>query len=78
VEVKNYNADVRNKFDSEAGIIPAADMAQLVHEATVHNISDIVLAVLFGDKTLKCLTVLTHRGAERAAHHRYGGLLGKC
>jgi hypothetical protein len=31
VEAKNYNAAVRNKFDSEAGIIPVADMAQLIH-----------------------------------------------
>ena len=53
VEVKNYNANVRNKFDSEANIIPAADMAQLVHEASVHNISDIVLAVLFGGQNFE-------------------------
>ena len=53
VEVKNYNASVRNKFDSEANIIPSADMAQLIHEAAVHNISDIVLAVLFGGQNFE-------------------------
>jgi predicted phage-related endonuclease len=53
VEVKNYNAAVRNKFDSEANIIPQADMAQLIHEAACHNINDIVLAVLFGGQNFE-------------------------
>jgi hypothetical protein len=53
VEVKNYNAGVRNKFDTEANIIPQADMAQLIHEAACHNISDIVLAVLFGGQNFE-------------------------
>jgi len=48
VECKNYNAGVRNKFDAEAGIIPAADMAQLIHEAAVFGVDTIYLAVLFG------------------------------
>ena len=48
VECKNYNAAVRSKFDAEAGIIPAADMAQLVHEATVFGVDKVYLAVLFG------------------------------
>lgn len=48
VECKNYNAATRNKFDAEAGIIPAADMAQLVHEATVFGVDKVYLAVLFG------------------------------
>ena len=53
VEAKNYNASVRNKFDSEAGIIPAADMAQLIHEAACHNVQNIVLAVLFGGQNFE-------------------------
>ena len=53
VEAKNYNAAVRNKFDAEANIIPPADMAQLVHEAAVHNVSKIVLAVLFGGQNFE-------------------------
>jgi hypothetical protein len=53
VEAKNYNAAVRNKFDAEANIIPAADMAQLVHEAAVHGVEDIVLAVLFGGQNFE-------------------------
>ena len=48
VEAKNYNAGVRNKFDSDANVVPSADYAQLVHEAACHGINDIYLAVLFG------------------------------
>jgi predicted phage-related endonuclease len=48
VECKNYNAAVRSKFDAEAGIIPAPDMAQLVHEAAVFGVDKVYLAVLFG------------------------------
>lgn len=48
VECKNYNAVVRSKFDAETGIIPPADMAQLIHEATVFGVDKVYLAVLFG------------------------------
>jgi predicted phage-related endonuclease len=48
VEAKNYNAATRSKFDAEAGLLPPADMAQLVHEATVFGVEKIYLAVLFG------------------------------
>lgn len=48
VEAKNYNAGTRNKFDVENGLMPAADMSQLVHEATVFGVDKIYLAVLFG------------------------------
>ena len=48
VECKNYNAAVRSKFDAETGIIPPADMAQLIHEATVFGVDKVYLAVLFG------------------------------
>lgn len=53
VEAKNYNANVRNKFDSEANIIPASDMAQLIHESACHNVENIVLAVLFGGQNFE-------------------------
>jgi len=53
VEAKNYNANVRNKFDAESGIIPPADMAQLIHEAACHNVERIVLAVLFGGQNFE-------------------------
>jgi len=46
VECKNYNAATRNKFDETS--IPAADMAQLVHEAAVFGTDTVYLAVLFG------------------------------
>jgi len=48
VEAKNYNAAVRNKFDTDSNRIPAADYAQLVHEAACHGIERIFLAVVFG------------------------------
>jgi predicted phage-related endonuclease len=48
IEAKNYNAATRNKFDPDSNRIPDADYAQLVHEAAVHNVSTIYLAVLFG------------------------------
>jgi len=48
VECKNYNAQVRNKFDAESGVIPTADFAQLVHEAAVFGVERIYLGVLFG------------------------------
>ena len=48
VEAKNYGAHQRSKFNVEANIIPSADMAQLIHEAAVHNVEHIYLAVLFG------------------------------
>ena len=47
VECKNYNAAVRSKFD-DSGLIPAADMAQLIHECAVYGARHIYLAVLFG------------------------------
>jgi len=48
VEAKNYDKMTRNKFDETANIIPAADMAQLIHESACHGIDRVVLAVLFG------------------------------
>ena len=48
VEAKNYNAATRSKFDADTGLMPAADMAQLVHEATVFGCETVYLAVLFG------------------------------
>jgi predicted phage-related endonuclease len=53
IEVKNYSAGVRNKFDTDANRIPTVDYAQLVHEAAVHNLSHIYLAVLFGGQELQ-------------------------
>jgi predicted phage-related endonuclease len=64
VEVKNYNASVRNKFDTEANIIPTADMAQLIHEAACHNINDIVLAVLFGGQNFEVFKFTIEEGQK--------------
>jgi predicted phage-related endonuclease len=48
VEAKNYNAGTRNKFDADSGLMPFADLSQLVHEATVFGVEKVYLAVLFG------------------------------
>lgn len=48
VEAKNYNVNARSKFDVDDNRIPAADYVQIVHEAAVHNVDRVVLAVLFG------------------------------
>lgn len=48
VEAKNYNINVRSKFDADTGRVPDADYAQCLHEAIVHNVDHVVLAVLFG------------------------------
>ena len=48
VEAKNYNINTRNKFDVETNRIPPADYAQILHEATVHRVDRVILAVLFG------------------------------
>ena len=53
VECKNYNAGVLSKFDEETNMVPAADMAQLVHEAACHNVDEIYLAVLFGGQKFR-------------------------
>lgn len=55
VECKNYNAQVRNKF--EPGILPPADLAQCVHEALVYGCSKVYLAVLFGGQELQLFPV---------------------
>lgn len=48
IEAKNYNAGARNKFDAESNRVPPADYFQCLHEATVHNLDKVILAVLFG------------------------------
>lgn len=55
VEAKNYNAGTRNKFDPDTGLMPAADMAQCIHEATVFGCETVVLAVLFGGQEFVCI-----------------------
>ena len=58
VEIKNYNAAAINKFSAEGEHprVPAADMAQLIHEAAVHNVSTIHLTVLFGGQKFRNFT----------------------
>lgn len=52
VEVKNYNAMKRNQYDPDTGLMPVADSVQCIHEAAVHNVERVVLAVLFGGQEL--------------------------
>ena len=55
VEAKNYRAAAAQNFDAEAGIVPAADLAQCVHEATVFGCDTVYLAVLFGGNEFQCI-----------------------
>jgi len=58
VEIKNYNAMVRNKFGEDGSSqIPATDLAQCIHEATVHGVDQVVLGVLFGGQELCCFPI---------------------
>jgi predicted phage-related endonuclease len=57
VEAKNYNSAVRNKFDADTGLMPPADLAQCVHEATVFGCETVVLAVLFGGQEFQTFNV---------------------
>jgi predicted phage-related endonuclease len=56
VECKNYNAATRSKFD-EDGLMPPADKAQCIHEATVFGCSKVYLSVLFGGQELVIIPV---------------------
>ena len=67
LECKNYNAGYRGKFgESFTQDIPAADWAQCLHEATVHRVENVTLAVLFGGQEL-CLFPLTFTDEQKAA-----------
>ena len=52
-EIKNYNLHARSKFgDDGSQDVPAADMAQCIHEASVFNVQIVNLCVLFGGQEL--------------------------
>lgn len=53
VECKNYNSVVMHKFDEETNMVPVADLTQCIHEAAVHNVESIYLAVLFGGQKFR-------------------------
>jgi predicted phage-related endonuclease len=57
VEAKIYGSHQSKKFDEDAGIMPDADRIQCIHEATVHGISTVYLAVLLGGQELKVIKV---------------------
>lgn len=64
VEAKNYGAHQRSKFDADAGIVPAADYAQCLHEATVYGTDTVYLAVLLGGQEF-CFTKLTFTDEQK-------------
>lgn len=52
-EIKNYNLHSRSKFgDDGSQDVPAADMAQCIHEACVFGVQLVNLCVLFGGQEL--------------------------
>ena len=66
VEVKNYNAVKRNKYDADTGLLPADDAAQITHEAAVHGVQRCVLAVLFGGQELVLVDKTISDGEKEA------------
>jgi predicted phage-related endonuclease len=58
-EIKNYNLHARSKFgDDGSQDVPAADIAQCIHEAAVFNVTTVNLCVLFGGQEL-CIYPIT-------------------
>jgi predicted phage-related endonuclease len=58
-EIKNYNLHARSKFGEDGSQdVPPADMAQVIHEAAVFNVTTVNLCVLFGGQEL-CIYPIT-------------------
>jgi len=55
VEAKNYGSHQAKKFDEDYGLMPDADRIQCIHEATVHGVSTVYLAVLLGGQELQMI-----------------------
>ena len=64
IEAKNYGAHQRSKFDADNGVVPAADYAQCLHEATVYGTDTVYLAVLLGGQEF-CFTKLTFTDEQK-------------
>lgn len=64
VEAKNYGAHQAKKFDADTGLVPAADYAQCLHEATVYGTDTVYLAVLLGGQEF-CFTKLTFTDEQK-------------
>jgi predicted phage-related endonuclease len=64
IEAKNYGAHQRQKFDADAGVVPAADYAQCLHEATVYGTDTVYLAVLLGGQEF-CFTKLIFSNEQK-------------
>lgn len=77
VEAKNYNAQVRSKYDTDTNRVPSADYAQCLHEAVVHNIEKVVLAVLFGGQEF-CTFEFQFSDQEKSAFIQAQAVLWAC
>lgn len=65
IEAKNYGSHQRAKFDADNGVVPAADYAQCLHEATVFGTDTVYLAVLLGGQEF-CFTKLVFSDEQKA------------
>ena len=60
LEIKNYGHFRAKEFgESMSQVIPAEDMAQVLHEAAVHNVTEVWLCVLFGGQELRLYPITT-------------------
>lgn len=57
VEAKNYGSHQAKKFDDDYGVMPDADRIQCIHEATVHGVNTVYLAVLLGGQEFQVIKV---------------------
>lgn len=54
LEIKNYRHSKSQNFGEDgSALVPEADLAQCIHEASVHNVETIYLCVLFGGQELR-------------------------
>ena len=66
-EIKNYNAANRGKFgDDGSSDVPAADLAQCLHEAAVYGVQDVRLCVLFGGQELCIFPIEADTASQEA------------
>jgi predicted phage-related endonuclease len=66
-EIKNYNAGARSKFgDDGSSDVPAADLAQCLHEAAVYGVQDVRLCVLFGGQELCIFPIEADTASQEA------------
>lgn len=78
LEIKNYNAFKANKYgDDGSNVVPADDMAQCLHEATVHGVDNIILCVLFGGQELRTFPLSVEEMAKEVLIQTEAELWGR-